>query len=557
MKRRILSVSLMLSALLVLLALAAQTSVFAQTATATPCGSSLTITGQVYNTLQQGIAGATVVANTSVSHPFAATTAADGTYSLNIPAASNYACLVTGLSVTAPGYQGVNRTISSSQLFLQPVQNFGLMPVATQAATPTRTPTSCSQVIVATATFTPIPTATPRTATATTTPSCGIRYVTPTPFVAGDLGYGSVSGIVTDSATGSPIAGALVTCSHFSYTSPALCSGTRTTDVNGSYLFSNVFFHDTDQITVSVDAAGYNSQSTVKSFFTTPGMTANFALVPNGVLTSTPTRTLTPTPVSTADDVPLPDLIISSITYVGSTPACANNPMDRVVVTNNSAFPAGAFEVSFSANGVPRTPQTVSGLAAGQSISLDFAAGMSVTAVADSTGAVSETNEGNNSMTVSLPVPTQAPTCTPTGGTPPTSTRTPTPVFTATRTRTPTTGPTATRTPTCACLPITPTRTPTISPTPTITPTPVTGGTCSPVNGTITAPFTFDGAGTFCWQSTNLGSYINSWNLEVLTINGVDYKNRYVPYASLPPLINGYWYVYYSSIFSYGHFEAK
>jgi hypothetical protein len=77
------------------------------------------------------------------------------------------------------------------------------------------------------------------------------------------------------------------------------------------------------------------------------------------------------------------------------------------------------------------------------------------------------------------------------------------------------------------------------------------------VTGTITAPFTHDGAGDFCWQSTNLGSYINSWNLTTLTINGVDFNNKYIIVSSLPPLINGYWYVHYVSAVSYGHFEAK
>jgi hypothetical protein len=91
--------------------------------------------------------------------------------------------------------------------------------------------------------------------------------------------------------------------------------------------------------------------------------------------------------------------------------------------------------------------------------------------------------------------------------------------------------------------------------TPTITPT--GGPGCSPVTSTITAPFTYDGAGAFCWQSTNLGAYINSWNLTSLTVNGVTETNVYVAAGSLPAKINGYWYVSYNSTVSYGHFEAK
>jgi hypothetical protein len=131
---------------------------------------------------------------------------------------------------------------------------------------------------------------------------------------------------------------------------------------------------------------------------------------------------------------------------------------------------------------------------------------------------------------------------------------------TSTRTRTPTRtntgGPTATRT-------RTPTRTntggPTSTRTRTSTPTATgnTGTTCSPVSASITAPFIRDGAGTFCWQASNLGSYINSWNLATLTVNGVDYTNKYAFTNSLPAKINGYWYVYYVGNYAWSHFEAK
>ena len=172
------------------------------------------------------------------------------------------------------------------------------------------------------------------------------------------------------------------------------------------------------------------------------------------------------------------------------------------------------------------------------------------------------------------------------GGPTATVTRTPTPGFTPTKTvtltpsRTPTAGisptpsagasrtitPTPSRTPTAGISPTgtitsTPTRTMTagITPTRTMTPTitPTGAGACSPVTSTITAPFTYDGAGAFCWQSTNLGAYVNSWNLTSLTLNGANYTNLYVAAGSYPAKINGYWYVSYNSAVSYGHFEAK
>lgn len=126
-----------------------------------------------------------------------------------------------------------------------------------------------------------------------------------------------------------------------------------------------------------------------------------------------------------------------------------------------------------------------------------------------------------------------------------TPTRTVTPAISNTPTRTPTTGPTSTRT-----------NTPAVTPTRTITPT--TGvGACSPVTSTITAPFTFDGGGTYCWQSTNLGTYINNWNASSVILNGVNILNMYVASGSYPAKINGYWYVSFTSAVSYAHFEAK
>jgi endo-1,4-beta-xylanase len=148
-------------------------------------------------------------------------------------------------------------------------------------------------------------------------------------------------------------------------------------------------------------------------------------------------------------------------------------------------------------------------------------------------------SSGNSNITVSAGGNTPPPAATAT------RTNTPnTPVNTPTRTNTPGTGPTNT-----------PTRTPTPGSGPTNTP--VSGGTCSPVTSTITAPFSYDGAGTFCWQSTNLGSYINSWNTNSVTLNGTNVTNIWVGSGSYPAKIGGYWYVGYNGSFAWSHFEAK
>jgi hypothetical protein len=93
--------------------------------------------------------------------------------------------------------------------------------------------------------------------------------------------------------------------------------------------------------------------------------------------------------------------------------------------------------------------------------------------------------------------------------------------------------------------------------TPHITPTTSSGSACSPVTSTITAPFTYDGTGTLCWQSTSLGSYINSWNTVSVTLNGVNISNVYMASGSYPAKIGGFWYVAYNSNVAWGHFEAK
>jgi mannan endo-1,4-beta-mannosidase len=133
-----------------------------------------------------------------------------------------------------------------------------------------------------------------------------------------------------------------------------------------------------------------------------------------------------------------------------------------------------------------------------------------------------------------------------------------TPTVTVRPTNTPTGTVRPTNTPTGT---VRPTNTPTVTvrPTNTPAPTPTPGGSapCSPVTATITAPFSFDGAGTFCWQIASIPSYINSWNLDSLTINGVQYTNTYAFASNLPPKINGFWYVSYTGSYPWSHFEAK
>lgn len=120
---------------------------------------------------------------------------------------------------------------------------------------------------------------------------------------------------------------------------------------------------------------------------------------------------------------------------------------------------------------------------------------------------------------------------------------------------TPTPTPTATPTPTSTP---TPTPTPTATPTPTVTPTPTAtpGQTCDNPRA-VSVPFTYDGAGEYCWTFSSAPSYINSWNLAELTINGVDYTDTWVSGSSLPAKIDGLYYVHYRADYGWSHIEIR
>ena len=115
---------------------------------------------------------------------------------------------------------------------------------------------------------------------------------------AGDLGWGSVYGRITDGSTGLPIDGATVKCEHFSYTSPYLCNGVTTTNSDGIYAFTTVFFHDTDRITLIVEAPGYVPLRFEPSYsLTRPEFHADLGLFPSaadGTFTPTPFIMCTP-----------------------------------------------------------------------------------------------------------------------------------------------------------------------------------------------------------------------------------------------------------------------
>jgi hypothetical protein len=341
--------------------------------------------------------------------------------------------------------------------------------------------------------------------------------LTVTPTGTGNIGMRIISGSVKDSVTGLPIVGATVTCVHHVLVSHSpLCSGTLTTGANGTFSFGSVHIRDTDTVSVTVDAAGYTSQTISRSgiSFLTGGGSFQFSMVAATMLTSTPTSTTVP--------------VVSGYVRVGSSsgPGLANvnvcyylasytfDCVNHTVLTDQN----GRYEMSIC---VPQQ-ETVTIQASLSGYTISPAAYTSIQYAGCKTGTYDFVATA--------------------GGTPGTVTRTPTRTNTPTLTRTPT------HTPTIGAT-ITLTRTPTA--------TPYTGPSCPTLTGIIAAPFTQDGAGTFCWKATSLGSYVNSWNLINLSISGLNYTNVYLPAASYPPMTNGFWIVSYVSYTAYGHFEAK
>jgi aryl-phospho-beta-D-glucosidase BglC (GH1 family) len=103
---------------------------------------------------------------------------------------------------------------------------------------------------------------------------------------------------------------------------------------------------------------------------------------------------------------------------------------------------------------------------------------------------------------------------------------------------------------------------PTETPTPDPTETPAQGGGCTCDAGcdsltSISSEFAYDGTGEFCWEIDCIGEYINSWNLTVLEINGVDITNIWTPVSQLPATVDGVYYIYYKGDYSWSHVEMK
>ncbi len=81
-----------------------------------------------------------------------------------------------------------------------------------------------------------------------------------------------------------------------------------------------------------------------------------------------------------------------------------------------------------------------------------------------------------------------------------------------------------------------------------------TGGDPCENPTSVSLPFSFDGAGEYCWEITGNIGYINNWSVDFVEINGVDYSNVWS--NSMPPKQQGKYYVHYQGSFAWSHFEA-
>jgi CBS domain-containing protein len=72
---------------------------------------------------------------------------------------------------------------------------------------------------------------------------------------------------------------------------------------------------------------------------------------------------------------------------------------------------------------------------------------------------------------------------------------------------------------------------------------------------TTTLPLVQNGAGEFCWVTSGTVSFINSWNMQKVEVNGIDFTNKWS--NSMPPRINGNYYIHYLGAFSWSHLEVN
>ncbi|MGD9169545.1 MAG: cellulase family glycosylhydrolase [Candidatus Thiodiazotropha sp.] len=90
-----------------------------------------------------------------------------------------------------------------------------------------------------------------------------------------------------------------------------------------------------------------------------------------------------------------------------------------------------------------------------------------------------------------------------------------------------------------------------------ITVTQLNGGSATPCDSptSATLPLVIDGAGDFCRVTSGDISNINSWNMQLVEINGVDYTNTWSD--QMPSRIDGNYYIHYVGQYAWSHLEVN
>ena len=93
-----------------------------------------------------------------------------------------------------------------------------------------------------------------------------------------------------------------------------------------------------------------------------------------------------------------------------------------------------------------------------------------------------------------------------------------------------------------------------------ITPTPGGGGCTCIANCDSTTPispgYRYTGAGTWCFETTDPGDYINNWNNNIVEINVFNIINQYISRSDYPDMIDGKYYIYQDGPYPWSHPEA-
>ena len=71
---------------------------------------------------------------------------------------------------------------------------------------------------------------------------------------------------------------------------------------------------------------------------------------------------------------------------------------------------------------------------------------------------------------------------------------------------------------------------------------------------TVSVPINQNGEGEYCWFTSDDIAYVNSWNMDIVEINNVDFTNTWS--SSMPDKMDGGYYIFYSAPYGWSHFEA-